>query len=550
MSDHEQPGHGRPTPADPWASLADELGIDPTEPAKADGGHDRPATPLPSRPTPPRAKPPKVERPRESNSGGGWDDLASSLGLEPDARPSAPPPRPVGGDRPRPPRAEPGGDRPPSRPDADHAAADATRRAPPPSAGSDRERRRDDRDAFGQGPRPARGEGERRHDRPRLADEGGFAAGVFDGARRDDDERDHRAPRVTDSGAGPDRGGDRSLESALDDRSGESRGTDEGDHGTGERRSRRRRGRRGGRGRRPRDGERIEGGIRDRRDDEPLRDDLVGPAIRPTSPDELWEGERPAASADRPERAEDDATDAPRRRRRGRRGGRGRGRGGRSGSEARPGDAASGMGADDAALGDRTAGERHREDDSDEPLPGGYGVRPAARNEGDERGSRSPADRSTDQGSEGEGGGRSRRRGRRRRSGDGGRANGGEGSATSESSRRSSRARRERRPAAEPRGEARGDAGFARRRRSDFAPVGSGHDEDDEGLEFLGLDESGTGSPRRDARPVTDDILVESGLASVQDVPSWVEAIGIVIAGNLDARSRSTRGDDGRRGGR
>ena len=485
MSDHEQPGHGRPTPADPWASLADELGIEPTAPAKADGGLDRPAAPVPSRPTPPRAKPPKVERPREANSGGGWDDLASSLGLEPDARPAAPPPRPAGGDRPRPPRAESGSDRPP--------------------------------------------------------------------ARREDDERDHRAPRVVDSGAGPDRGGDRTLESAIDDRSEESRGTDEGDHGTGERRVRRRRGRRGGRGRRPRDGERVEGGIRDRRDDEPLRDDLVGPAIRPTSPDELWEGERPAASADRPERASDDATDAPRRRRRGRRGGRGRGRGGRSGSEARPGDAAPVVGADDTARGDG-----HREDDSDEPLPGGYGVRPAAMNEGDERGSRSAADRSRDQGSEGEGGGRSRRRGRRRRSGEGERANGGEGSATSESSRRSSRTRRERRPAAEPRGESRaesrgesrGDAGFARRRRSDFAPVGSGHDDDDEGLEFLGLDESGTGTTRRDVRPVTDDILVESGLASVQDVPSWVEAIGIVIAGNLDARSRSTRGDDGRRGGR
>jgi len=35
----------------------------------------------------------------------------------------------------------------------------------------------------------------------------------------------------------------------------------------------------------------------------------------------------------------------------------------------------------------------------------------------------------------------------------------------------------------------------------------------------------------------------------VQDVPSWVEAIGIVIAGNLDARSRSHR-DDTRRPGR
>jgi hypothetical protein len=35
----------------------------------------------------------------------------------------------------------------------------------------------------------------------------------------------------------------------------------------------------------------------------------------------------------------------------------------------------------------------------------------------------------------------------------------------------------------------------------------------------------------------------------VLDVPSWVEAIGIVIAGNLDARSRSPRGGgDGDRG--
>jgi hypothetical protein len=30
----------------------------------------------------------------------------------------------------------------------------------------------------------------------------------------------------------------------------------------------------------------------------------------------------------------------------------------------------------------------------------------------------------------------------------------------------------------------------------------------------------------------------------VLDVPSWVEAIGIVIAGNLDARSKSGRGGD------
>ena len=53
-----------------------------------------------------------------------------------------------------------------------------------------------------------------------------------------------------------------------------------------------------------------------------------------------------------------------------------------------------------------------------------------------------------------------------------------------------------------------------------------------------------------------DESIVESGLNEVLDVPSWVEAIGIVIAGNLDARSRSGRGGDGdrqregRRGGR
>jgi hypothetical protein len=41
-------------------------------------------------------------------------------------------------------------------------------------------------------------------------------------------------------------------------------------------------------------------------------------------------------------------------------------------------------------------------------------------------------------------------------------------------------------------------------------------------------------------------VLAESGLTSVLDVPSWVEAIGIVIAGNLTARSRSGRSDGGK----
>ena len=37
-------------------------------------------------------------------------------------------------------------------------------------------------------------------------------------------------------------------------------------------------------------------------------------------------------------------------------------------------------------------------------------------------------------------------------------------------------------------------------------------------------------------------MLEESGLSTVLDVPSWVEAIGIVIAGNLAARTKSGRG--------
>ncbi|MEI6256782.1 MAG: hypothetical protein WCQ77_09085 [Planctomycetota bacterium] len=45
-----------------------------------------------------------------------------------------------------------------------------------------------------------------------------------------------------------------------------------------------------------------------------------------------------------------------------------------------------------------------------------------------------------------------------------------------------------------------------------------------------------------------DDSIIESGLNDVLDVPSWVEAIGIVIAGNLDARSRSPRSGEGGRG--
>ena len=76
-------------------------------------------------------------------------------------------------------------------------------------------------------------------------------------------------------------------------------------------------------------------------------------------------------------------------------------------------------------------------------------------------------------------------------------------------------------------------------------PVSRGYDEDDEGLEFLGVEEAAgrESQPRREPRRGDeDDVLAESGLSSVLDVPSWVEAIGIVIAGNLAARTKSGRG--------
>ncbi len=80
--------------------------------------------------------------------------------------------------------------------------------------------------------------------------------------------------------------------------------------------------------------------------------------------------------------------------------------------------------------------------------------------------------------------------------------------------------------------------------------MAGGYEEDDEGLEYLGIEDT-TSQPRREARrdtPEDDEVLAESGLNSVLDVPSWVEAIGIVIAGNLDARNRPQRSDDHDRG--
>lgn len=299
----------------------------------------------------------------------------------------------------------------------------------------------------------------------------------------------------------------------------------EGDEPGGEARPRRRRGRRGGRGRGGR-GRREEGTAAPRRDDSrPHEGDLDASTDErlPARADDFDDEPRPAADRGSAEPAlDEDGRPRRRRRRRGRRGGRRE-----TTADERGGDPGS------AGPPARTSPDRARDDLDEEPLPSGYGRSQAAR----QPDSRDPSPR-------GEGGERRGRRRRRGRGDDTARRPAAE--AGGDASRR--RGRRSRRSADDERTSS--SSSLARRSRDDFAPVSRGYDEDDEGLEFLGLEEAGNEPPRRDQRHVEDDdVLVESGLNAVRDVPSWVEAIGIVIAGNLDARSRprADRGDDDRR---
>lgn len=295
----------------------------------------------------------------------------------------------------------------------------------------------------------------------------------------------------------------------------------EGDEPGGEGRQRRRRGRRGGRGRGGR-GRRDEAAAAPGRDESRPHDADFddGPAAeRPPARSDDFDDQPRAAEREPAEPAlDEDGRPRRRRRRRGRRGGRREGAAGEATREGAP---------------PRPAADRSGHEFDDEPLPSGYG-RPQT--------SRQPETRDAEPRPEG-----GERRGRRRRRGRGddvGRRPAAEAGA--ESSRR--RGRRGRRSPDSERTSS--SSSLARRSRDDFAPVSRGYDEDDEGLEFLGLEEAGHEQPRREQRHVDeDDVLVESGLNAVRDVPSWVEAIGIVIAGNLDARSRprADRGDDDRR---
>ena len=435
-----------------------------------------------------------------------WSSLAESLGVGPGDEPSRQPPPP---DRPAP---RPAAARPKPKPSAPPPASwdalasnlgiEPTAGEPPPrpSAPPPRQPTETYRSAE---PRPPR-----------------------DDVRDEDLRREHRrhAPPSDDAHeARADRGDERDRRDEGRDRdtfADEARAPGARD---GERRGRRRRGRRGGR--RDREvgagreaGAGGPGAARDRdRDAYP----------RPTDPvaESGWDEERPAPPEGGGERAEgaerrppvgDGDEDRPRRRRRGRRGGRGRSRSGRE------------PGAERSTGQDREGAAPRTPELDDEPLPTSYGMRPPARPEetrertrDESGGRRGDAERS---------GSGSRGRRRRRRGGEA-RASGGD----------ADRGRRSRRGD----GERSGPARSSRVRRADFAPVSGTFDEDDEGLEFLGVEDVDREPRRRAPRTGDDDALAESGLDSVREVPSWVEAIGIVIAGNLDARSRG-RGDGGR----
>ncbi len=426
-----------------------------------------------------------------------WASLADSLGAAPN-RESAPPPPAKAPQSPRPERRpEPKAAAARSTPSWDDLDASLGLPAARETARPTEPKRAEPRPESRAEPRPAEGRREFGFDdQPRRSDRS---------VRVDRDDRAQREDRT-----------DRDAQGEL---GGEGRRTGgqpraEGDEPAGDDRPRRRRGRRGGRRRGGRG--RREEGASSRTDESPVRDAEPG-----AEPIDDFVDERPmtadAESGERP--LDDEGRPRRRRRRRGRRGGR-RGAGGQGGDTTAP------QGATDRP---ETGG-----DSDDEPLPAGYGRQQSARQ---------PESRDADARSEG-----GERRGRRRR----GRGRGEDstrrasGETTGDASRR--RGRRSRRGSEE---RTSSSSSLARRSRDDFAPVSRGFEEDDEGLEFLGVEEASRDqSPRREPRHVDeDDVLVESGLNAVRDVPSWVEAIGIVIAGNLDARSRprSERSDDDRR---
>jgi len=447
-----------------------------------------------------------------------WESLADSLGASPahDDRPPASPPA----DRPPQPAA-----RKPRQP---------ARSKPPATTGGSWDDLASELGVAGGGeatPRPPRPAAPP----PRPVE----SREALDDYRREAaPPRDDRPPRRLDDDRPPrrddDATGDRPAGRRRDD---EPRGGDaKGDRRGGRRRPR-------GRGRGRGDGERTsvgEGsGLENaRRDGDRGPDEFEAPRLRDDSLPAARRDSRPAADADLDDdtdtreprgdategqaKSGDDESRPRRRRRRGRRGGRGRSRSeaGREGTDR----------ATDRATEPRDAGGK-----DDDAVPTAYGMRPPARPADGTReaGDRPAASREGGDSSTGEGRGR-----RRRRRGGESRSRGAAGGEADRGRRRSRDQRQSSRDAR--------SSTLSRGRRDDFAPVAGRHDDDDEGLEFLGIEEAGQDASRRQRAPEDDEILAESGLGSVLEVPSWVEAIGIVIAGNLDARNKGRGGDRSR----
>ena len=480
---------------DPWANLADSLGAAPGgEPSQKP--QSRPAKP--SRPA--EAEKPVHETPAAETSQTDWGGVADQLGIQSSAPAS---PKPTQERTPR--EAEPA----PQPPQAEH---------PPVNDGFGAGLLDDGGAAPQRSSRPPR----RSNDRPRRPSRP---------TRSDDDERQTTPSR-----------NDRSQESSdqtRDQANGQTRDhdRDQATDESGEPR-RRRRGRRGGRGRGRRndrstqeevraedneelpgygrnlDGERTErqGSAAENSSDgrpQTPREDGFGHRVNTDSEERTLESDgAPRSDSSRDDDQEGSRTDdrPPRRRRRRR----GRGRRTRDGETI------------------ENEGQRSHEEsgENSNEVQGGHqtGEKPFTEREprGNEDSDGEPR--------------RRRRRRRRRTSDEEPQETSGEGRPARRPASGSSSGQRRPARSGGRRGEAgRGGEGEGRRRET-FSRVGSRREDDEEGLEYLGTEDEMAPSDHRDNGD--EDVLAESGLDGVRDVPSWVEAIGIVIASNMDSRKQ------------
>lgn len=477
---------------DPWANLADTLGAAP--------GGEPPQQPQrrPAKPSKPaEAEKPVNEAPAAETSQTDWGGVADQLGIQSSAS-AAPEPTKKKTPReahraPQPPQAE----RLPVDDGFGAGLLDDGGVAPPRSS------------------RPPR----RSNDRPRRSSRP---------ARSDDNERQATPSRNDRSQESSDQTRDQTRDHERD------QATDE----SGEPR-RRRRGRRGGRGRGRRndrstqeearaddneelpgygrnlDGERTErqGSAAETSSDvrpQTPREDGFGQRLNTDSEERTAEADAgPRSGSSRDDDQEGSQTDDRPPRRRRRRRGRGRGRRTRDGETI------------------ENEGQRSHEESGEE----------SNEVQGDQQTGEKPFTEREPRGNEDSDGEPRRRRRRRRRTSD---EEAQETSAEGRPARRpaSGSSSGQRRPARNGgrRGESGRGGGGEGRRRETFSRVGSRREDDEEGLEFLGTEDDMAPSDHRDNGD--EDVLSESGLDGVRDVPSWVEAIGIVIASNMDSRKQ------------